>query len=116
VTVRLRTGWPVSASGLAHLREVGRSLPGRCRLRGILVHTEGFTEVTLRMTGVPPEMAIHQARLTLPRFDVRREDLRRIEVRRAHPLPSRRNLLATWTPPPPTRRPRPTGPRAFARS
>jgi hypothetical protein len=50
VTVRLRTGWPVSASGLIHLRKVGRSLPGRSRLRRILIHTEGFTELTLRMT------------------------------------------------------------------
>ncbi|HEU4947780.1 MAG TPA: hypothetical protein VFT31_11555 [Kribbella sp.] len=108
VTVRVRTGWPVSASGLVHLREVGRSLPGRCRLRDIVVHTEGFTELILRMTGIPPEMAIHRARLSLPRFDVRREDLRRIEVRRAHPLRSRRELLATWTPPAQIRRPSPT--------
>jgi hypothetical protein len=97
--MRLRTGWPVSASGLVHLRKVGRSLPGRSRLRRILIHTEGFTELTLRMTGIPPEMAIHQARLTLPRFDIPRESLSRIEVRRSHLLPKHRTLLLTWSPP-----------------
>jgi hypothetical protein len=113
VMLRLRTGWPVSASGLIHLREVGRSMPGRTRLRRILTHTEGFTELTLRMTGIPPEMAIHQARLTLPRFDIPREILSRIEVRRSHLLPNHGTLLITWSPrrltsrfPPPSIRPR----------
>lgn len=110
VTVRLRTGWPVSASGLVHLRKVGRSLPGRTRLRRILVHTEGFTELTLRMTGIPPEMAIDRARLTLPRFAIPRENLSRVEVRRSHLLPNHRTLLLTWSsshlPPSSVRRPR----------
>jgi hypothetical protein len=109
VIVRLRTGWPVSASGLIHLRKVGRSLPGRSRLRRIVIQTEGFTELTLRMTGIPPEMAIQQARLTLPRFDIPRENLSRIEVRRSHLLPNHRTLLLTWSPPLVTTRLHPPG-------
>jgi hypothetical protein len=109
VMLRLRTGWPVSASGLIHLRKVGRSLPGGTRLRRILIHTEGFTELTLRMTGIPPEMAIQQARLTLPRFDIPREILFHIEVRRSHLRPNHGTLLLTWSPPLLTSRLHPPG-------
>ncbi|MFC0623034.1 hypothetical protein [Kribbella deserti] len=115
VVVRVRTGWPVSASGLAHVRRVGRQLPGRCRLRGILVFTEGFVELTFRMQSPGPQEAIQQARLLLPRFDLPRHTLRRVEIRRPHPLPSHRALLAIWHPrPTPTTPGPPTGTRAAA--
>jgi hypothetical protein len=45
-------------------------------------------------------MAIQQVRLALPMLRLRRERVRQIDVRRIHPLPSHRDLLATWMPPP----------------
>jgi hypothetical protein len=99
VTVRVHTGWPVSASGHYEMRRVGRSMPGPLRLRGILIYVEGYTEVVLRTRGLPAKMAIHQARLTIPMLGLRRDRIHFIAVRRAHPLPGRRALLATWPTP-----------------
>jgi hypothetical protein len=96
VTVRVRTGWPVSASGHYEMRRVGRSLPGHLRLRRILIYVEGYTEIVLRTRGLPARMAIHQARLTVPMLGLRRDRIHFVAVRRAHPLPARRTLLATW--------------------
>lgn len=115
VIVRLRSGWPVSASGLVHLRQVGRHLPGRCRLRGILVFTEGYIELTLRMQSPGHREAIDQARLLLPRFGIPRHALRRVEIYRPHPFPSHRALLASWHPrTTPTKPVPPSGTRAAA--
>ncbi|HZO66183.1 MAG TPA: hypothetical protein VFB74_14355 [Kribbellaceae bacterium] len=98
VTVRVHTGWPVSASGHFEMRRVGRSLPGPVRLRKILIYVEGYTEIVLRTRGLPARMAIHQARLTTPMLGLRRDRIRRIDVHRAHVLRSRRTLLASWLP------------------
>jgi hypothetical protein len=45
-------------------------------------------------------MTIQQIRLALPMMRLRREKVQRIDVLRIHPLPSHRDLLASWTPRP----------------
>lgn len=101
VTVRVRTGWPVSASGLWDLRAAGRRLPAPVRVRRTLCHVEGALEITLRSHGLTAPGVIPVIRLLLPMLGLRRDQLERIDVRRMHPLPSRRTILATWPPPPP---------------
>jgi len=112
VTVRVRTGWPVSASGLYELRRAGRRLPGPLRLRLTLVHVEGDIDVILRTRGLPAHAAIHQIRLLLPRLGLRRDRVRRIDVRRAHPLRRHRTLIASWLPASGAPAPHPGGTRA----
>jgi hypothetical protein len=110
VTVRVRTGWPFSASGLFEMRRAGRRLPGPLRLRGTLIHVEGDLEVVLRTHGVPAPSAIHQTRLVLPMLGLRRDRIRRIDVRRTHPLRRHRTLVASWLPSTGTPAPGPRGP------
>lgn len=98
VTVRVRTGWPVSASGLYELRRAGRRLPRPLRFRGTLVHVEGYTDVFFTSRGVPAGSVIHVSRLALPMLGLRRDRIRRIDVRRTHPLRRRRTLVASWLP------------------
>lgn len=108
VTVRVHTGWPVSASGLYELRYAGTHLPGPLRVRRTLVHVEGYLDIVLRTRKMPAKAAIHQIRLLIPMLGLRRDQIGRIDVRRAHPLPSHRTLIATWPPPPAARPIRPT--------
>src|SRR4030095_11182916 len=53
VTVRVHTGWPVSASGLYELRDAGAHLPGPLRVRRTLVHVEGYLDVVVRTRRLP---------------------------------------------------------------
>jgi hypothetical protein len=99
VRVRVRMGWPASASELHEIRYAGRRLPRPMRLRSALCFVEGDVEFTLRTRSQTPAMAIQQVRLALPMLRLRRETVRRIDVLRIHPLPSRRYLLSSWTPP-----------------
>lgn len=101
VTVRVRTGWPVSASGLWALRAAGRRLPAPIRVSQTVCHVEGYLEITMHSHRVTATTAINLVRILLPRLGLRRDQLERVDVRRIHPLPSRRTLLATWPPPPP---------------
>ena len=101
VTVRVRTGWPVSASGLWDLRAAGRRLPAPIRLSRTICHVEGYLELTMRSRKLTAMGVIHAIRLLLPMLGMRRDQLERIDVRRIHPIPARRILLATWPPPPP---------------
>lgn len=103
VTVRVRTGWPLSGSDLFAMRCAGRHLPRPLRLRSILFFVDGDSEVVLRTRGLPTGMAIQQARLALPMLGLRRNAVRRIDVRRVHLLRSRRHVLASWLPTPPDR-------------
>lgn len=98
VTVRVRTGWPVSASGLHEVRRAGRRLPRPLRFRGTLVHIEGYTDVMLKTRGVPAVSVIHVSRLALPMLGLRRDRIHRIDVRRIHPLRRHRTLVASWLP------------------
>ena len=113
VTVKVRTGWPVSASGLWDLRAAGRRLPAPIRVRQTICHVEGYLVITMRSRRVPATTAIHLVRLLLPRLGLRRDQLMQVDVCRIHPLPSRRRVLATWPPPPPATplTPRPGGTR-----
>jgi hypothetical protein len=99
VTVRVHTGWPVSASGLYELRDAGAHLPGPLRVRRTLVHVEGYLDVVVRTRRLPAMAAIHQIRLLLPMLGLRRDQVGRIDVRRVHPLRSHRTLIASWLPP-----------------
>ncbi|TDO30980.1 hypothetical protein EV643_1344 [Kribbella sp. VKM Ac-2527] len=116
VTVRVRTGWPPSGSDLYAMRCAGRHLPRPLRLRSVLYFVNGDCEVVLRTRGLPTGMAIQQARLALPMLGLRRDAVRRIDVRRVHLLPSRRHLLATWLPTHPDRTSPPHPPYSGTRS
>ncbi|WP_343965506.1 MULTISPECIES: hypothetical protein [Kribbella] len=100
VRIQVRMGWPASASELHEIRYAGRRLPWPMRLRADLCFVHGDVEFTLRTRSQTPAMAIQQVRLALPMLRLRRELVRQIDVRRLHPLPSHRELLATWMPPP----------------
>jgi hypothetical protein len=100
VRIRVRMGWPASASDLHATRYAGRRLPWPMRLRSDLCFVHGDVEFTLRTRSQTPTMAIQQVRLALPMLRLRRETVRQIDVRRMHPLPSHRDLLASWRPPP----------------
>ncbi|MEV0283702.1 MULTISPECIES: hypothetical protein [unclassified Kribbella] len=111
VTVRIRTGWPPSASDLFAMRSAGRHMPGPMRLRSVVSCLDGDSELVLRTRGLPAGMAIQQARMALPILGLRRDAVRRIDVRSVHPLDSRRQLLASWQPTPTDRQsPPPAGP------
>ncbi|MDX6262610.1 MAG: hypothetical protein QOH84_4298 [Kribbellaceae bacterium] len=99
VRVRVRMGWPASASELYEIRYAGHRLPRPMRLRSALCFVEGDVEFTLRTRSQTPAMAIQQVRLALPMLRLRRETVRQIDVLRNHPLPSHRYLLSSWTPP-----------------
>jgi hypothetical protein len=111
VTVRVRTGWPLSGSDLFAMRCAGRHLPRPLRLRSILFFVDGDSEVVLRTRGLPARMAIQQARLALPMLGLRRDAVRRMDVRCVHLLRSRRHLLASWLPTAPDRHSPPPGTR-----
>lgn len=98
VRVRVRTGWPASASDLYATRYAARRLPRPLRLRSALCFVEGDVEFTLRTRCQEPAMAIQQVRLALPMLRLRRDTVRRIDVLSIHLLPSHRRVLASWTP------------------
>ncbi|WP_020390807.1 hypothetical protein [Kribbella catacumbae] len=99
VGVRLRCGFPPSASELHKMRRAARRLPRPLRLHSVLFFVEGDVEVVLRIHGPTPAMAVQQARLALPMLGLRRDAVRRIDVIRVHLLRSHRAVLATWLPP-----------------
>ncbi|MFI5706953.1 hypothetical protein [Kribbella sp. NPDC051620] len=100
VRIQVRMGWPASASELHAIRYAGHRLPWPMRLRSDLCFIHGDVEFTLRTRSQTPAMAIQQVRLALPMLRLRRERVQRIDVRRLHPLPSHRDLLASWMPHP----------------
>jgi hypothetical protein len=100
VRLRVRTGWPASAADLHATRYAARRLPRSMRRVSALCFVEGDVEFTLRVRAPTPSMTIQQIRLALPMLRLRREKVQRIDVLRIHPLPSHRDLLASWTPRP----------------